>query len=357
MILRLWLAIHTGWLQRHQQRVITYLHEENHVLKAQLRGRRLRLTDTERCRLATLAYQPGRRRLQSIHIIHPMIADGCSRLVRVVPYADGSGVCCPVESQSVSLHAWAVAYRGAIDRPQHTSPCQSVTCDDPIQFTAAQGLPNVMSRWHTRVARSLDGLRSARLWRSQRRLEMCRQHHMRGNAGLTLLFSRETIAARVRELGEQINRNYMGQEILLVGVLKGAFVFLADLMRTLQVTAQVEFVRLASYGTGMVSEGHVRVTQDLEGLIVGRHVLVVEDILDTGLTLSVLLQQLQAREPASLKLCVLLNKRITRQYEITPDYVGFDVPDGFVVGYGIDYAEDYRQLPDIYALTIATPRS
>jgi hypoxanthine phosphoribosyltransferase len=186
---------------------------------------------------------------------------------------------------------------------------------------------------------------------------MCRQHHMRGNAGLTLLFSRETIAARVRELGEQINRNYMGQEILLVGVLKGAFVFLADLMRTLQVTAQVEFVRLASYGTGMVSEGHVRVTQDLEGLIVGRHVLVVEDILDTGLTLSVLLQQLQAREPASLKLCVLLNKRIRRGYEIIPDYVGFDVPDGFMVGYGIDYAECYRQLPDIYALTIPTPCS
>jgi hypoxanthine phosphoribosyltransferase len=186
---------------------------------------------------------------------------------------------------------------------------------------------------------------------------MCRQLDMRGNARLTLLFSRETIAARVRELGEQISRDYVGQEILLVGVLKGTFVFLADLIRTLQVIAQVEFIRLASYGTGTMSGGQVRMTQDLEGSIVGRHVLVVEDILDTGLTLNFLLQQLQAREPASLKLCVLLNKPIARRYEITPDYVGFDVPDGFVVGYGIDYAEAYRQLPDIYALTIATPHS
>ncbi len=180
---------------------------------------------------------------------------------------------------------------------------------------------------------------------------------MRGNARLTLLFSQETIATRVRELGGQISRDYMGHEILLVGVLKGAFVFLADLMRTLQVTAQVQFVRLASYGTGTTSGGHVHLTQDLEGSMVGRHVLVVEDILDSGLTLSVLFQQLRAREPASLKLCVLLNKRIRRRYEITPDYVGFDVPDDFVVGYGIDYAECYRQLPDIYALTIPAPRS
>jgi hypoxanthine phosphoribosyltransferase len=181
--------------------------------------------------------------------------------------------------------------------------------------------------------------------------------YRRDNARLTLLFSHETIAARVRELGEQISHDYMGQDILLVGVLKGAFVFLADLRRTLQVGAKVEFVRLASYGTGTISGGHVRVTQDLEGSIVGRHVLVVEDILDSVLTLRVLLQQLQAREPASLKLCVLLNKRIRRGYEIIPDYVGFDVPDGFMVGYGIDYAECYRQLPDIYALTIPTPCS
>jgi hypoxanthine phosphoribosyltransferase len=150
----------------------------------------------------------------------------------------------------------------------------------------------------------------------------------REDARLTLLFSQATIAARVRELGGQISRDYMGHEILLVGVLKGAFVFLADLMRTLEVPAQVEFVRLASYGTGTTSGGRVHLTLDLEGSMAGRHVLVVEDVLDSGLTLSVLLQQLRAREPASLQLCVLLNKRIRRRYEITPDYVGFDVPDG-----------------------------
>jgi hypoxanthine phosphoribosyltransferase len=138
--------------------------------------------------------------------------------------------------------------------------------------------------------------------------------------------------------------------------LKGAFVFLADLMRTLEIPAQVEFVRLASYGTGTTSGGQVRVTHDLEVSIAGRHVLIVEDILDTGLTLAALLQRLQSREPASLKLCVLLNKRIMRQHAITPDYVGFEVPDGFVVGYGIDYAECYRQLPDIYTLTVPAPR-
>jgi hypoxanthine phosphoribosyltransferase len=185
---------------------------------------------------------------------------------------------------------------------------------------------------------------------------MSTQRYTGENAALTLLFSHESIAARVQELAGQINRDYMGQEILLVGVLKGAFVFLADLIRRLQVAAEVEFVRLASYGAGTMSAGHVRVPQDLEASIAGRHVLVVEDILDTGLTLSYLLQQLQARAPASLKLCVLLNKRITRPHEITPDYVGFDVPDAFVVGYGIDYAEYYRQLPDIYALTISAAR-
>ncbi len=179
----------------------------------------------------------------------------------------------------------------------------------------------------------------------------------REDTRLTLLFSRETLAARVRELGQQISRDYAGKEVLLVGVLKGAFVFMADLMRTLEVPAQVEFVRLASYGTGTTSGGRVRLTQDLEGSMVGRHVLVVEDILDTGLTLSFLLQQLRARKPASLQLCVLLNKRIRRTHEIVPDYVGFEVPDGFVVGYGIDYAECYRQLPAIYALTVSAPRS
>lgn len=170
------------------------------------------------------------------------------------------------------------------------------------------------------------------------------------DATLTLLFSREAISARVRELAAQISRDYAGQTLLLVGVLKGAFVFLADLMRQLEPPVEVEFVRLASYGMGTTSGGQVRLLQDLERPIVGRHVLIVEDLLDTGLTLHWLSQQLRARHPASVKVCVLLSKRRRVQHDLVLDYVGFELADGFVVGYGIDYAERYRQLPDIYAI-------
>ena len=182
---------------------------------------------------------------------------------------------------------------------------------------------------------------------------MGRQVNTREQSTLSLLLSCEAIAARVNELAVQISRDYAGKDALLVGVLKGAFVFLADLMRALEIPVQVEFVKLASYGTGATSGGQVRVLLDLEASVAGRHVLIVEDILDTGLTLGVLLERLWARQPASLKLCVLLSKRIERVYDITPDYKGFDVPDGFVVGYGIDYGEDYRHLPAIYALAVA----
>jgi hypoxanthine phosphoribosyltransferase len=175
------------------------------------------------------------------------------------------------------------------------------------------------------------------------------------HATLSLLLSREAVAARVKELAIQLSRDYAGNDLLLVGVLKGAFVFLADLMRALEIPVQVEFVRLASYGTGATSAGHVRVMLDLEVSIAGRHVLIVEDILDTGLTLGFLLERLRARRPASLKLCVLLNKCVKRVSEITPDYMGFDVSDSFVVGYGIDYGERYRHLPGIY--TLAFPKS
>jgi hypoxanthine phosphoribosyltransferase len=181
------------------------------------------------------------------------------------------------------------------------------------------------------------------------------QLNTREHARLALLLSREVVAARVKELAIQISRDYMGKDLLLVGVLKGAFVFLADLMRALEIPVQVEFVRLASYGKGATSAGKVRVVLDLEASIADQHVLIVEDILDTGLTLGFLLERLRARQPASLKLCVLLSKRIRRVYDITPDYTGFDVPDGFVVGYGIDYGERYRYLPAIYTLSFTTP--
>jgi hypoxanthine phosphoribosyltransferase len=173
------------------------------------------------------------------------------------------------------------------------------------------------------------------------------------HATLSLLLSRQVVATRVKELARQISRDYEGKDLLLVGVLKGAFVFLADLMRAIEIPVQVEFVRLASYGKGATSTGHVRVILDLEASIAGRHVLIVEDILDTGLTLGFLLERLRARQPASLQLCVLLRKRIQRTYEISPDYMGFDVPEGFVVGYGIDYGERYRHLPAIYTLSLA----
>ncbi|MBI3327608.1 MAG: hypoxanthine phosphoribosyltransferase [Nitrospinae bacterium] len=176
---------------------------------------------------------------------------------------------------------------------------------------------------------------------------------VRGGATLTLLFSQEAIAARVREMAAQINRDYAGRTLLLVGVLKGAFVFLADLMRQLQVPVEVELIRLASYGSGTTSAGYVRVRQDVERPIAGRHVLIVEDLLDTGLTLRYLLEELRTREPASLKVCVLLHKHSRIQHPLSPAYVGFEVGEGFVVGYGIDYAEQYRHLPDLYTLTWA----
>jgi hypoxanthine phosphoribosyltransferase len=175
-------------------------------------------------------------------------------------------------------------------------------------------------------------------------------------AQLSLLFSREAIAARVKELAKQINHDYTGKELLVAGILKGAFVFLADLVRELEVTLEVDFIRAASYGHGTTSSGQVRLTKDLDGHIVGRHVLIVEDILDTGLTLHALLQQLQSRGPASLKVCVLLNKPSRAQHLLKPDYVGFEVSDDFVVGYGIDYAEQYRQLPAIHALSFVAPQ-
>jgi hypoxanthine phosphoribosyltransferase len=177
---------------------------------------------------------------------------------------------------------------------------------------------------------------------------------IRGDVRLTQLFTRGVIAARVRELSAQISCDYSGRTLLLVGVLTGAFVFLADLMRQLAVPVEVDFVRLASYGTGTTSTGCVRLLQDLGRPIGGRDVLIVEDILDTGLTLSYLLEQLRARQPASLKVCVLLHKHGPKPYALCPDYVGFEVADGFVVGYGIDYAEQYRHLPDIYTLTWPT---
>jgi hypoxanthine phosphoribosyltransferase len=165
-----------------------------------------------------------------------------------------------------------------------------------------------------------------------------------------ILFSKEVIDRRVRELAGQISRDYEGKEPLIVGVLNGAFIFMADLIRALDIRCRVDFVRMASYGAGSVSSGEIRIGKDLETTIAGRDVLIVEDIIDTGLTLSRLVEILQGRQPASLKVCAFLDKRERRRVPFTADYVGFTIPDRFVVGYGLDYNEKFRFLPDVRVL-------
>jgi hypoxanthine phosphoribosyltransferase len=165
-----------------------------------------------------------------------------------------------------------------------------------------------------------------------------------------LLFPRETIARRVKELAGQISRDYEGRELLLVGILNGAFVFMADLIRGMSIPCRVDFVRMASYGCGSQSSGEVKITKDLETPITGRDVLIVEDIIDTGLTLSRLIGVLRERQPASLRVCAFLDKKERRRVPFTAEYVGYSIPDRFVVGYGLDYNENFRFLPDVCML-------
>ncbi len=165
-----------------------------------------------------------------------------------------------------------------------------------------------------------------------------------------VLVSSEEIKEKVREIGERITEDYRGEKLLLVGILRGAVVFLSDLMRHLQLPCEIDFMEVSSYGTGTSSSGVVRILKDLEEDITGRHVLIVEDIIDTGLTLSYLRRSLLARKPASLEICSLLSKPSRRRVELDVKYLGFEVPDEFVVGYGLDYAGAYRNLPDICVL-------
>ena len=172
---------------------------------------------------------------------------------------------------------------------------------------------------------------------------------MMSEAGRVLVPSEE-IGERVRELGELITEDYRGEELLLVGILRGAVVFLSDLMRYLELPCEIDFMDISSYGAGTTSSGVVRILKDLEEDITGRHVLIVEDIIDTGLTLSYLRRTLLARKPASLEICVLLSKPSRRKVGLDVKYMGFEVPDEFVVGYGLDFAGAYRNLPDICIL-------
>ena len=162
-----------------------------------------------------------------------------------------------------------------------------------------------------------------------------------------VLFTEQELKDRVAEIAAQIDKDYAGKEPMLISVLRGSFIFMADLVRSITLPCTVDFMAVSSYGSGTTSSGQVKITKDLSESIEGRDVIVVEDILDSGNTLSYLLQLLQARSPASVRLCTLLDKPSRRTKAVTADYTGFTVDDLFVVGYGLDYAEKYRNLPYI----------
>ena len=162
-----------------------------------------------------------------------------------------------------------------------------------------------------------------------------------------ILIEEETLRARVAELGASITEDYRGRDLLLVGVLKGAVFFMADLMRKIELPCEVDFMAISSYGDGVDSSGVVRILKDLDVSIEGRNVLVVEDIVDSGLTLSYLVRLLKARRPASIEICALLAKPERTENEVACRYVGFEIPNRFVVGYGLDFAERFRNLPYI----------
>jgi hypoxanthine phosphoribosyltransferase len=165
-----------------------------------------------------------------------------------------------------------------------------------------------------------------------------------------ILVQQDELEHRVAALGEEVSRDYEGRTLLLIGVLKGAMFFLSDLMRQVDVPCEVDFMAVASYGSSTDSSGVVRILKDLDASIQGRDVLIVEDIVDSGLTLSYLLRTLAARDPASLEVCALLTKPERRKVDLPIRYVGFEIPNRFVIGYGLDYAERYRNLPYVGVL-------
>lgn len=166
----------------------------------------------------------------------------------------------------------------------------------------------------------------------------------------SVLVSEEQLKAKIAELGQQISKDYQGKDLLLVSILKGACVFLSDLMRAIDIPLSIDFMCVSSYGKGTMTQGRAKIIKDLDVDIAGKDVLIVEDILDSGVTLSHVMEILRSRKPASLKLCSLLEKPERHRVEVPLDYVGFIVPDEFVVGYGLDYAEKYRNLPYVGVL-------
>jgi len=167
---------------------------------------------------------------------------------------------------------------------------------------------------------------------------------------MDVLYPRDRIAAEVDRLGQEISTDYAGDEVMLVAVLKGSFLFVADLIRAIEIPAKIDFVRLASYGSGTQTSGIIEFRKDLEMPIRDRNVIIVEDIVDSGFTLECLYNKLLLQNPKSLKICTLIDKRARREVDIEADYVGLTMDDGFIVGYGLDYDERYRDLPDIHVI-------
>jgi hypoxanthine phosphoribosyltransferase len=165
-----------------------------------------------------------------------------------------------------------------------------------------------------------------------------------------ILIESEALEQRIADLGAEISQAYEGRDLLLVGVLKGAVFFMADLMRELTIPCEIDFMAISSYGAATDSSGVVRILKDLDANIAGRDVLVVEDIIDSGLTLSYLMRSLKARKPASLEICALLTKPERREIDVPVKFVGFEIPNKFVIGYGLDFAERYRNLPYVAVL-------
>ena len=174
---------------------------------------------------------------------------------------------------------------------------------------------------------------------------------MYGKEIAKILVSREDIAKRVKELAELINRDYAGKPLLVVCILRGATIFFADLFRELTGDVEVDFIAVSSYGSGATTSGEVKMLKDFSSPVAGKHLLIVEDIIDTGVTLVYLKRLLEARGPASVKLCALLDKPSRRKVELKGDYIGFEIPNEYVVGYGLDYAEKFRNLPDVCVLS------
>lgn len=173
---------------------------------------------------------------------------------------------------------------------------------------------------------------------------------MKNEAVEKILITKEEIEKRIDELASKINRDYEGQEVLCVGILKGSVIFLADIVRKLNVTVSMDFMIVSSYGKSTETSGQLNIKKDLSTDIKGKHVLIIEDIIDSGITLSKLVEILKEREPASVEICALLNKPERRLAHVDAKYIGFEIPNEFIIGYGLDYAEKYRELPFVGVL-------